>query len=128
MSSKKSATGNIFFGGRLREARKALKVRLVDLSEKIGVGHSFLSQVERGDKSLSLEKLMLLTETLEIDYHWLLTGKGEMFRETADTVQADGLSEEERKLVNSHRHLAPVEQAKVTGYIEGLESSHERPR
>lgn len=79
MSSKKHSTGNIFFGKRLRKTRKSLKIRLIDLAKKISVGHSFLSQVERGEKSLSLEKLLSLTEILKINYHWLLTGKGSMF-------------------------------------------------
>jgi transcriptional regulator with XRE-family HTH domain len=60
-------------GVRMRARRKALGLSLKSLSERTGVSASFLSQVERGIVSPSIQTLVAVSRALEVPiYHFLL--------------------------------------------------------
>ena len=54
-------------GVRLKEIRKEKKMTLKDLAEGAGVSISFLSQVERGKSSVTLESLRKISEVLGVN-------------------------------------------------------------
>lgn len=47
--------------------RRARHMTQVELSESVDISSNYLSQVERGCKSISLDKLLKIAETLEVD-------------------------------------------------------------
>ncbi|KUO49772.1 MAG: hypothetical protein APF76_00570 [Desulfitibacter sp. BRH_c19] len=52
-------------GSRLRRFRNAKQMRLSDLSEKVGLSVSYLSQIENGRESISISKLQQIASALD---------------------------------------------------------------
>jgi len=61
-------------GRRARAARARLGVSQMALADKIGLHFTFVSEVERGERNLSLASLLRLAEGLEIDPAELVSG------------------------------------------------------
>lgn len=61
-------------GDHIRSVRKRLGLTLSDLSERTGLAVSTLSKLEKGNVSLSYDKLMLLSRGLGVDMAELLSG------------------------------------------------------
>jgi len=60
-------------GDHIRSTRKRLGLTLADLSSRTGLAVSTLSKLEKGNVSLSYDKLMLLSKGLNVDMAELLT-------------------------------------------------------
>lgn len=67
------------FGKKIKEARNALDLTQAELAEKIEVSQNFLGDIERGIKFPSLQKLILLSNTLKVSLDYL-------FSESLDNV------------------------------------------
>lgn len=62
-------------GRRLREQRERLHITREKLCEVIDVSPQFLSEVERGVKGLSVDKLLVLCDGLGLSADYVLRGK-----------------------------------------------------
>jgi transcriptional regulator with XRE-family HTH domain len=62
-------------GARLKAARKAKGWTQQDLADKTGLTPAFLSYLENGTRSGSLESLLKLAEALNVEPEQLLAGK-----------------------------------------------------
>jgi transcriptional regulator with XRE-family HTH domain len=65
-------------GGRLKQARETMHLKQEDMADKLNIGQSAYSKMERGKSDFSNELLILIPE-LGINLNWIITGKGEMF-------------------------------------------------
>ena len=54
------------FGQLLRAARKARKIGVSELAEKVGIGAKHLGRIERGEKSPSFELIIALANALGV--------------------------------------------------------------
>lgn len=63
---------DITFGERLKLARKAAGLGQAELADRIGKTQSSISQWERGESSLSLDVLVLVSTALGVTTDWLL--------------------------------------------------------
>ena len=61
-------------GKRIRAERIKLNLTQEKLAEKIEISESFLGHIERGDRKLSLETLIKISQTLNISIDYLLLG------------------------------------------------------
>lgn len=68
------AVGRLVLGAALRSARLERGWGLSDLAERAEMSVSFVSEVERGRKALSLESLVVWAEVLETSVIDLLSG------------------------------------------------------
>ena len=66
-------------GDRLKTVRKYLKMNQQEMGDALKVNASAISQMENNHIKPSLDTLIQLTKTFDVDLHWLLTGKGDMF-------------------------------------------------
>jgi len=92
-------------GKRLSYVRKNFyNLSQKDFSALIGVSQGALSDVENGNRGLSMEALISLyehsIEDIPFSFAWLLLGKGEPL--SSDIPQ---LTEDEQELLNSYRQL-----------------------
>lgn len=71
-------------GQRLRAWRKSKSLRLVDVSEKIGVSQGSLSDMENGKSLPSAGTLTGLCMNTDVNICWLLTGHGSVVRARDD--------------------------------------------
>ena len=62
------------FGERVRDRRRALKLSQEQLADASGLHWTFVGQVERGRRNLSLHNILKLAEGLQVD-------PGELVRE-----------------------------------------------
>jgi len=66
---------NIEIGKRLRERREYLHITREKLCEMVDVSPQFLSEVERGVKGLSVDKLLVMCDGLGLSADYVLRGK-----------------------------------------------------
>lgn len=57
----------IFIGLNISSCRRARRLTQIELSEAVGISSNYLSQVERGYKSISLDKLLKIADELHVD-------------------------------------------------------------
>ena len=62
----------VLMGENIQRFRKAAGLTQAQLAEKINVSTAFISQVEQGDKFVSIKVLAALSETLHVSYDALL--------------------------------------------------------
>lgn len=62
-------------GERLRRQRKKLKMTQEDTAELLEMSTTFYGEIERGNKRLSIEKILLVYERMGLDPTYLLTGE-----------------------------------------------------
>lgn len=65
---KSAQTDHKAVGGRLRDARKARRLTLMQLSEQSGIAVSTISKAERGDIALTYDKFAALAHALQLDF------------------------------------------------------------
>ena len=61
-------------GERLRHARKTKKMTQVELAQRIGVAHSTIVRIERGQAKPTIETVEKLAEALGVQAKWLAFG------------------------------------------------------
>lgn len=65
---------NIIIGNRIRTIRESMSLTREQFSELIDISASFLSQIERGDKSMSIETLMTISSKTGFSCDYILFG------------------------------------------------------
>ena len=65
----------IEIGNRIRERRKIIGITQAEAAELLDISKNFYGDIERGNKRLSLEKVILIYEKFDIDPTYLLTGE-----------------------------------------------------
>ncbi len=71
-------------GERVREIRKSLGLTLEKFGEKLGVGKTAISNIEKGNRNLTEQMTKSICREYGVDYIWLTTGEGEMFVDSDD--------------------------------------------
>jgi len=94
-------------GKRVATLRKALGLKQVEFSEKIGLTSAAISAIELGKTALTEANVKLICLTFGANEEWLHTGCGEMIDEESM------LPEEEKRLLAFFRKLSPKAQDMV---------------
>ncbi|MDO9566941.1 MAG: helix-turn-helix transcriptional regulator [Candidatus Desulfaltia sp.] len=68
-------------GNNLRKIRQDQGLTLSKLAELLNTSSSYISEIENGKKSLSLNLIMSLSAKFKVNLNWLLTGEGLMYRQ-----------------------------------------------
>lgn len=66
-------------GERLREIRKTLNLTLEKFGEKLGVGKTAISKLEKGENSITDQMMLSICREYNVNENWLRTGEGDMF-------------------------------------------------
>lgn len=69
------------FASRLRSVREGAKLNQKDFGERIGSAVSHVSQMEKGDSGISVDKLMKVAQEFQVSVDWLLFGESPRFRD-----------------------------------------------
>jgi transcriptional regulator with XRE-family HTH domain len=80
---RRASEAALAFGGLIRNRRKALKMRQVQLALATGVGRRFLIDLEAGKPSCQLGRSLLVAEALGLTSAALLASGGPSQRATA---------------------------------------------
>lgn len=71
-------------GERVKEIRKTLDLTLEKFGERLGVGKTAISNIEKGNRNLTEQMAKSICREYSVDYIWLTTGDSEMFLESDD--------------------------------------------
>lgn len=116
-------------GERLKELRKTLGLTLEAFGEKVGVGKSSISRLEKGTNNLTEQMILAICREFNVNEEWLRTGNGEMFlkldRETEIArLTRDLLLEEEdsfkNRVIAVLAKLTPEQWEVLSEIAEGL--------
>lgn len=70
----------VLLGTRIRKRREELLISKKDLAEMLEITPKFLDDVESGARGVSLNKLMLLSQILNVSTDFLLLGMNKLYR------------------------------------------------
>lgn len=66
---------------RIKELRKTLGLTLEKFGAQLGVGKTAISSIEHGVNNVTDQMIKSICREFNVDYIWLTTGEGEMFRQ-----------------------------------------------
>ena len=108
----------IEMGRRIRKQREFLDFTREDLAGYLGVSSKFIADIEYGEKGISIRKLYMLSQILEVSADYILAG--ERYGNAVD-VERDRLKEEilePLKIYNTQQLKCMEQIAKF--YVEAL--------
>ncbi len=121
-------------GKRLRIWRKSSSLNLVALSKVIHVSQGSLSDLENDNSLPSARTLANLSLYSDIDIYWLLTGKGDLVRESSLNGKKSELHEDlmfamqdqklrrlVKNLIRVYRHGDSKKLAHLEGFLVGAD-------
>lgn len=73
-------------GERVKEIRTSLSLTLEKFGEKLGVGKTAISKIEKNERSLTDQMLKSICREYNVNYDYLMYGEGEMFSDLPKTV------------------------------------------
>ena len=73
-------------GERVKEIRKSLNLTLEKFGEKLGVGKTAISNIEKGNRNLTEQMAKAICREYNVNYDFLIYGEGEMFDNLPETI------------------------------------------
>ena len=73
-------------GERVKEIRTVLSLTLEKFGEKLGVGKTAISKIEKSERSLTDQMAKSICREYNVNYDWLMDEDGEMFSDLPQTV------------------------------------------
>jgi transcriptional regulator with XRE-family HTH domain len=116
---------------RIKELRKFLGLTLEKFGERLGVGKTAISKIEKGDRNVTDQMFVSICREFKVNEDWLRDGTGEMFKVPEDETAAivSTLLEESDdnefykmavKLVGQYNQLSPEDQNVIDRLCERL--------
>jgi len=72
--------GSEELGQRIRTARRERGLNQDELSRSLEIHRNSLVRYERGERGIDVDLLVKIADALQVSFHWLVTGEGEMAR------------------------------------------------
>lgn len=97
-------------GERVKEIRKSLDLTLEKFGEKLGVGKTAISKIEKGERNLTEQMTISICREYNVNYDFLTYGDGEMFDDLPQTVIDElcaqyNLSDSEKAIIEMYVSL-----------------------
>lgn len=73
-------------GERVKEIRKTLNLTLEKFGEKLGVGKTAISNIEKGNRNLTDQMAKAICREYNVNYDYLIYEEGEMFSDLPQTI------------------------------------------
>ncbi len=73
-------------GERVKEVRTSMNMTLEGFGSKLGVTKVAVSNIEKGNRSLTEQMATAICRTYNVNYDWLMEGEGEMFDDLPQTI------------------------------------------
>lgn len=73
-------------GERIKAIRKELGLTLEKFGEKLGVGKTAISKIEKNERNLTDQMTKAICREYNVDYDYLMYGEGDMFTDLPKTI------------------------------------------
>ena len=118
-------------GERIKEIRKALNLTMEKFGEKLGVGKTAISKIEKNERSLTDQMAKSICREYNVNNLYLQTGKGEMFNALPESILDElceeyGMDDLDRSIVSSYLKLSDAERAAIKKYVQNLIDSNKK--
>ena len=109
-------------GERVREIRKALGLTLEKFGEKLGVGKTAISKLEKDERNLTDQMAKAICRDYNVSYDYLIYGDGEMFDNLPQTIldelcQQYDLDDLDRQIIDLYVSFPKELRDKIKNYI-----------
>ena len=117
-------------GERINELRKnILGLTLEAFGEKLGVGKTAISKLEKGERNLTEQMAKAICREYNVNYFWLTEGDGDVFIDLPETALDElcleyGLDEFERSIILEFVKLSDDERKVIKKYIDNIKKEH----
>ncbi len=98
-------------GERIKQVRKALHIKQIEMAKVLNLNPSAISQMESGRTNPSLETISEIGKHYKVDLHWLITGAGQMFNKPQEPVARNHGWDKFQKMLNER--LEEIIQARL---------------
>ncbi len=110
---------------RVKELRTVKKLSQEAFGEKLGVGKTAISKIEKGERNLTEQMAKAICREYRVNYAWLMEGIGEAFSNLPETlldemVEEYDLDELDKQLVRGYLNLSQ-EQRKLFRSLINME-------
>lgn len=110
---------------RIKALRLALGLTLDSFGERIGIGKSSVSKIEKGVNGTTDQTIKSICREFNVNETWLRTGEGEMFRQDGqsilDRMSAEySLSPRECAVISAFCELDSADRAAIMRYVDHL--------
>lgn len=97
-------------GERVKAIRKSLGLTLEKFGEKLGVGKTAISNIEKGNRNLTEQMTISICREYNVNYDYLTRGDGEMFDDLPQTIIDElclqyNLSDSEKAIIEMYVSL-----------------------
>ena len=112
-------------GERVKEIRKTLTLTLEKFGNKLGVGKTAISKIEKNENTLTDQMAKSICREYNVNYDWLIYEEGEMFSDLPKTVLDElckqyECDELDRTIIAEYLKLNAMERQVVKKYICGI--------
>lgn len=112
-------------GERVKAIRATLKLTLEKFGEKLGVGKTAISKIEKGERSLTVQMMKAICNEYRVNYEYLESGIGEMFSDVPQTVVDElceqyDLDELDRIMIQEYLKLDESSRNVLKTYIRSI--------
>lgn len=109
-------------GERVREIRKALGLTLEKFGEKLGVGKTAISKLEKDERNLTDQMAKAICREYNVSYDYLIYGDGDMFDSLPQTIldelcQQYDLDDLDRQIIDLYVSFPKELRDKIKNYI-----------
>ena len=110
-------------GERVREIRKALELTLEKFGEKLGVGKTAISKLEKDERKLTDQMAKAICREYNVNYDYLIYGDGEMFDDLPQTTldelcQQYDLDDLDRQIIELYLSFPKELRGKIKKHIQ----------
>lgn len=116
-------------GERIKELRKVLGLTLEKFGERLGVGKTAISKLEKGERNLTDQMAVSICREYGVNEEWLRSGSGEMFVPRSrnekligfvDDVMSDEDDSFRKNFVDALADLEPEDWAAIEKFVKKL--------
>lgn len=112
-------------GERVKGVRKALGLTLEKFGEKLGVGKTAISKIEKDEVRLTDQMTRSICREYNVNYDWLLSEEGEMFSDLPQTILDElckqyDLDSLDREIIQLYLSMSEFERGILKKYIREL--------
>lgn len=112
-------------GERVKEIRTTLSLTLEKFGEKLGVGKTAISKIEKNERSLTDQMARSICREYNVNYDYLMYGEDEMFSDLPQTVLDElcmqyGCDEDDRSMIYEYLKLDAASRKVLKDYIKNV--------
>lgn len=112
-------------GERVKEIRKTLSLTLEKFGEKLGVGKTAISKIEKNERNLTEQMALSICREFRINYYWLTKGELPMFTGTPENI-VDEIAEDynlddiDKKIIEKYLELHEDKRKVIKEYLKSI--------